>query len=89
MKQYVALCDASKEALFTRAVLVFLQSDLTGMRVDVFGNNEGAKAIANNPSVARLGVRTSTCSSILSGDWFARGKFVSCTWERRSSMPMY
>ena len=34
----------------TRAVLVFLQPDLTGMRVDVFGDNEGAKAIANNPS---------------------------------------
>ena len=35
-----------------RAVLVFLQPELTGMRVDVFGNNEGAKAIANNPSSA-------------------------------------
>ena len=50
--EYVALCDASKEALFTRAVLVSLQLDLTGMRVDVFGDNEGAKAIANNPSSA-------------------------------------
>ena len=50
--QYVAICDASKEALFTRAVLVFLQPDLTGMRVDVFGDNEGAKAIANKPSSA-------------------------------------
>ena len=50
--EYVALCDASKEALFTRAVLVFLQPDLTGMRVDVFGDNEGAKAIASNPSSA-------------------------------------
>ena len=27
----VALCDASKEALFTRAVLVFLQPELSGM----------------------------------------------------------
>ena len=50
--EYVALCDASKEALFTRAVLVFLQHDLTGMRVDVFGDNEGAKTIANNLSRA-------------------------------------
>ena len=50
--EYVALYDATKEALFTRAVLVFLQPDLTGMRVDVFGSNEGAKAIANNPSSA-------------------------------------
>ena len=50
--EYVALCDASKEALFMRAVLVFLQPELTGMRVDVFGDNEGSKAIANNPSSA-------------------------------------
>ena len=50
--EYVALCDASKEALFTRAVLVFLQPDLTGMRVDVFGDNEGTKVIANNPRSA-------------------------------------
>ena len=50
--EYVALCDASKEALFTRAVLVFLQPELSGMRVDTFGDNEGAKAIADNPSSA-------------------------------------
>ena len=50
--EYVALCDASKEALFTRAVLVFLQPELSGMRVDIFVDNEGAKAIADNPSSA-------------------------------------
>ena len=50
--EYVALCDASKEALFTRAVLVFLQPELSGMRVDIFGDDEGAKAIADNPSSA-------------------------------------
>ena len=50
--EYVALCDASKEALFTIAVLVFLQPELSGMRVDIFGDNEGAKAIADNPSSA-------------------------------------
>ena len=50
--EYVALCDASKGALFTRAVLVFLQPELSGMRVDIFGDNEGAKAIADNPSSA-------------------------------------
>ena len=33
-----------------RAVLVFLQPELTGMRVDVFGDNKGAKAVANNSS---------------------------------------
>ena len=32
--EYVALCDVSKEALFTRTVLVFLQPDLIGIRVD-------------------------------------------------------
>ena len=31
--EYITLCDASKEALFMRAVLVFLQHDLIGMRV--------------------------------------------------------
>ena len=45
--EYVALCDASKEALFTRAALVFLQSELSGMRVETFGDNKGAKAIAD------------------------------------------
>ena len=50
--EYVDLCDVSKEALFMRAVLVFLQLNLTGMRVGVFGGNGGAKAIANNPSSA-------------------------------------
>ena len=52
--EYVALCDVSKEALFTRAVLVFLQPELIGIRVGIFGDNEGAKAIADNPrSVSR------------------------------------
>ena len=32
--EYVALRDASEEALFTRAVLIFLQPELSGMRVD-------------------------------------------------------
>ena len=40
---YVALCDESKEALFTRAVLVFLQLEPSGMRVDIFRDHEGAK----------------------------------------------
>ena len=48
---YVALCDASKEALFT-AVLVLFQPELSGMRVYIFGDNEGAKAITDNPSSA-------------------------------------
>ena len=35
-----------------RAVLVFLQPNLTGMRMKIFGDNEGAKAIVDNPSSA-------------------------------------
>ena len=35
-----------------RAVLVFLQADLTEVKVDVFSDNEGAKGIADNPSSA-------------------------------------
>ena len=35
-----------------RAVLVFLQSELTQARVDIFGDNEAAKAIADSPSGA-------------------------------------
>ena len=45
--EYVALCDASKGADVMRAVLVLLQPELAGMRVDVFGDNEGTKAIAD------------------------------------------
>ena len=53
---YVALCDASKEALFIRrAVWVFLQRNLSGMRGDVFGDNEDSKAITDNPSSASRG----------------------------------
>lgn len=33
--EYVGLCDASKEALFTRTVLVFLQPNLIGMRAAI------------------------------------------------------
>ena len=55
--KHVALCDASKEALFTRAVMIFLQPELSGGRVDIFGDDESAKVIADNPSrpVQRLG----------------------------------
>ena len=50
--EYVVLCDAAKEAMFERAVSVFLQPQLAGMCVDLFGDNAGAMAIANNPSSA-------------------------------------
>ena len=58
-----------------RAMLVFLQPELTGMRVDIFGDNEGAKAIVDNPSSA-------------SRSKHIDGKLVSCTWRRRSNMHM-
>ena len=48
--EYVALCDAAKEGIFERAVLVFLQPQLAGMCVEIFSDTEGAMAIANNPS---------------------------------------
>ena len=46
--EYGARCDAAKEAIFERAVLFFLQPQLAGMCVDIFGDNEGAMEIANN-----------------------------------------
>ena len=56
--EYVALCDVPKEALFTRAVLIFLQPELIGMAVDVFGDTEGAKAIANSGATYRYANET-------------------------------
>ena len=50
--EYVVLCYASKEALFTRVVLVFFQFELSGRRVDLFGDDEGSKAIADTPGSA-------------------------------------
>ena len=50
--EYVALFDASKEALFMRAMLVFLHPQLIGVKTDVFGDGEGAKAMAQNPRSA-------------------------------------
>ena len=41
-----------RQALFKKSVLVFLQPELTGMRVDVFGDNKGAEAIADTLSSA-------------------------------------
>ena len=52
--EYEVLCNASKEALFMRVVLAFLQTELTRIRTNVFGGNKGAKAIADDScSVAR------------------------------------
>ena len=50
--EHVALRDEPKEALFTRAVLLFLRPEMSGMRVDIFDHNENSKAIVDNPSSA-------------------------------------
>ena len=50
---YVALCDAAKEAILEKEILAYLQPQLAGMMcIDIFGDNEGSMAIANNPSSA-------------------------------------
>ena len=46
--EYVALCDTSKEALFTRVVLVFLQPDSIGMIVGIFGDNNPSSSSRSN-----------------------------------------
>ena len=85
--EYVALCDAFKEVLFMRAMPVFLQPELTGMRVDIFGDNKGAKAIADNPSSASRSKHIDTKPHIIRG-LIRAGKSGSCTLERRSNTPM-
>ena len=45
------LCDASKASLFTKAVLIFLQPEMSAHEYAyTFGDNEGSKANADNPS---------------------------------------
>ena len=44
------LFDAAKYATFEREVFIFLQSQLAGMCLDVFVDNEDAMAIVNNPT---------------------------------------
>ena len=45
----VAMAQGAKTALFTKAVLDFLQPELANETIDLFGNNQGAIAIAENP----------------------------------------
>ena len=47
--EYVAMAHGVKNALFSRAVLEFVQPQLCGMVFKVFEDNEGAKALAENP----------------------------------------
>ncbi|CAM9895183.1 unnamed protein product [Ascophyllum nodosum] len=46
---YVAMAQGAKTALFTRAVLAFLQPQLVGRIIDLFEDNQGATAMAENP----------------------------------------
>ena len=47
--EYVAMAHGAKTALFTRAVLDFLQPQLVGRIIDLFEDNQGAIAMAENP----------------------------------------
>ena len=71
-----------------RAVLVFLQSDLTltGMRVEIFRDHQGAKAITDNSSSASRSKHIDVKIHFIRK--FAPGKTVLCTLGRRSSTPM-
>ena len=47
--EYVAMAQAATTALFTKAVLDFLQPELANETIDLFEDNQGAIAIAENP----------------------------------------
>ena len=47
--EYVAMAQGAKTALFTMAVLAFLQPQLFGRIIVLFENNQGAIAMSENP----------------------------------------
>ena len=47
--EYVAIAYGAKTALFTRPVLAFLQPQLIGRIIDLFEDNQGTIAMAENP----------------------------------------
>ena len=47
--EYVAMAHGSKTALAIKAVLDFVQPHLSGRAIDTYEDNEGAKALAENP----------------------------------------
>ena len=47
--EYVAMARGANTALFTKAVLDFLQPELANETIDVFEDNQGAITIAENP----------------------------------------
>ena len=47
--EYIAMTHGAKTALFTRALLAFLQPQLVGRIIDLFEDHQGAVAMAENP----------------------------------------
>ena len=47
--KYVAIAQGAKTTLFTKAVLDFLRPELASETIDLFEDNQGAIAIAENP----------------------------------------
>ena len=47
--EYVAMAQRAKTALFTKTLLGFLQPELANETIDLFEDNQGAIAIAENP----------------------------------------
>ena len=47
--EHVAMAQGAKTTLFTKAVLDFLQPELASETIDLFEDNQGAIAIAENP----------------------------------------
>ena len=47
--EYVAMAQGAKTALFTKAVLDFMQPGIVRETIDLFEDNQGAIAIAENP----------------------------------------
>ena len=76
--EYVALRDASKEGLFTKAILGLLERGLNGIQVDTFYDNIDSEAIADSPSSA------SRSEHVKANFLFIRGKFELCTEEHRN-----
>ena len=64
--EYVAMAQGAKTALFTGAVLAFLQPQLVGRIIDLFEDNQGAIAMAENP-ISGDARSISTCGTTLSG----------------------
>ena len=64
--EHVAMAQGAKAALFTKAVLDFLQPELADETIDLFEDNQGANAIAENP-ISAAGRSTLTYVITLSG----------------------